>query len=122
MVEFAEHFRSKLYSNTLTGLELKNKNVGQNISLLGHSVGAGLATFVAGVAAEEKQPFKKVMYMAPQTQVRKMGCEGGCVWGYVFLVAGERRCAWGLGFWRGRWCVWGLGFSREKVVCLGFRV
>jgi len=71
MVEFAEHFRSKIHSNTLTGLELKSKNVGQNIMLLGHSVGAGLSTYVAGVAAENKQPFKKVMYMAPQTQVVK---------------------------------------------------
>ena len=71
MVEFAEHFRSKIHSNTLTGLELKNKNVGQNIMLLGHSVGAGLSTYVAGVAAESKQPFKKVMYMAPQTQVSR---------------------------------------------------
>jgi len=71
MVDFAEHFRSKIYTNTLTGLPLKSKDVCHNIGLLSHSVGSGLATYVASKAASEKQPFKSVMYMAPQTQVEK---------------------------------------------------
>lgn len=69
MVQYAAHFHSKLVSNTLTGLPLPSTAVAQRIGLLGHSVGAGLATHVAQQAAEAAQPFKAVMYMAPQTQV-----------------------------------------------------
>lgn len=70
MVEYAAHFRSKLFTNTLPGLSLPSA-VTKKVGLLGHSVGAGLATFVAQQAAQDKQPFKAVMYMAPQTQVRR---------------------------------------------------
>lgn len=71
MVEFAEHFRSKLVANQLTGLPLPSRDAASNIALLGHSVGAGLATHVAQMAAAQKQPYKAVMYLAPQTKVVK---------------------------------------------------
>jgi hypothetical protein len=67
MVDWAAHFHSKLVSNNLKGLPLPSTKVAQNIGLLGHSVGAGLATYVAYRAAQQ-QPYKAVMYMAPQTQ------------------------------------------------------
>jgi hypothetical protein len=73
MVEYAAHFHSKLVSNTLTGLELPSKEVAANIGLLGHSVGAGLATYVAQQAAAQQQPYKSVMYMALSTQVMCCG-------------------------------------------------
>jgi alpha-beta hydrolase superfamily lysophospholipase len=68
MVEYAAYFHSKLVSNSLPGLPLPSLKVAQNIGLLGHSVGAGLATYVAQQAAAQQQPYKAVMYMAPQTQ------------------------------------------------------
>lgn len=67
MVDWAAHFHSKLVSNSLKGLPLPSVQAAQNIGLLGHSVGAGLATYVAYRAAQQ-QPYKAVMYMAPQTQ------------------------------------------------------
>lgn len=69
MVEFATHFHSKIYSNELTGLPLPSPDVAQNIALLGHSVGAGLSSYVASEKAREGQAFEGVMYMAPQTEV-----------------------------------------------------
>jgi acetyl esterase/lipase len=69
MVDYAAYFHSKLISNTLTGLPLSSAAVANNIGLLGHSVGAGLATYVAKQAATDGRPFKAVMYMAPQTEV-----------------------------------------------------
>jgi hypothetical protein len=83
MVEYAAYFHSKLVSNTLPGLPLSSSKVAQNIGLLGHSVGAGLATYVAQQAAAQQQPYKSVMYMAPQTQaswlwiVKMFCCEHG---------------------------------------------
>lgn len=73
MVDWAAHFHSKLVSNNLTGLPLHSTKEAQNIGLLGHSVGAGLATYVAQRAAQ-KQPYKAVMYMAPQTQASVDAC------------------------------------------------
>lgn len=69
MVDYAAYFHSKIISNTLTGLPLSSAAVANNIGLLGHSVGAGLATYVAKQAATEGRPFKAVMYLAPQTEV-----------------------------------------------------
>jgi len=70
MVEYAAYFHSKIVSNTLTGLPMPS---GQDlkVGLLGHSVGAGLATYVAQQAATQQQSFTSVMYMAPQTEVVK---------------------------------------------------
>lgn len=68
MVDYAAHFHRKLVSNSLTGLPLPTTQVAQNIGLLGHSIGAGLMTYVAETAAK-KQPYKAVMYLAPQTEV-----------------------------------------------------
>jgi alpha-beta hydrolase superfamily lysophospholipase len=67
MVEYAAYFHSKIVSNTLTGLPMPS---GQDlkVGLLGHSVGAGLATYVAQQAAAQKRSFESVMYMAPQTE------------------------------------------------------
>lgn len=70
MVDYAAYFHSKIVSNSLTGLPLSSAAVANSIGLLGHSVGAGLATHVAQQAAVEGQPFKAVMYLAPQTEVR----------------------------------------------------
>lgn len=72
MVKYAEYFRQLLYTNTFPFPEkhkLSSTSVCQNIGLLGHSVGAGLESYVAAAAAKAGQPFKSVMYMAPQTQV-----------------------------------------------------
>lgn len=79
MVEYAAHFYSKLVSNSLTGLPLPpSKKL--RIGLLGHSVGAGLATYVAQQAASQQQPYKSVMYMAPQTEVSGLGACQACSW------------------------------------------
>ncbi|WIA13229.1 hypothetical protein OEZ85_006820 [Tetradesmus obliquus] len=68
MVEYAAHFHSKLVNNSLDGLVLPSE-AAKNIGLLSHSIGAGLATYMAQQAAKEHTPFKAVMYMAPQTQL-----------------------------------------------------
>lgn len=67
MVEYAAHFHSKLVNNSLDGLVLPSE-AAKNIGLLSHSIGAGLATYMAQQAAKQHTPFKAVMYMAPQTQ------------------------------------------------------
>jgi alpha-beta hydrolase superfamily lysophospholipase len=85
MVEYAAYFHSKLVSNSLTGLPLPSAAVAQNIGLLGHSVGAGLATYVAQQAAAQQQPYKSVMYMAPQTQA-SAACSEPCSKRYLRLV------------------------------------
>lgn len=74
MVDYAAYFHAKIVSNSLTGLPLSSAAVANNIGLLGHSVGAGLATYVAQQAAAQGQPFKAVMLMAPQTEVRRESC------------------------------------------------
>jgi surfactin synthase thioesterase subunit len=79
MVEFADYFHDKIVSNTLTGLPM-SPEAAQNIGLLGHSVGAGLATYVAKQAAAQGRPFKAVMYMAPQTEVC-LQCQLGSAFG-----------------------------------------
>lgn len=66
MVEYAAYFHSKIVSKTLTGLPMPAGDL--KVGLLGHSVGAGLATYVAQQAAEQQQSFTSVMYMAPQTE------------------------------------------------------
>lgn len=81
MVDYAAHFHSKIVSNSLRGLPLSSAAVANNIGLLGHSVGAGLATYVAQQAAAQGKPFKAVMFMAPQTEVRRESCfdSGTCM-------------------------------------------
>jgi alpha-beta hydrolase superfamily lysophospholipase len=49
MVEYAAYFHSKIVSKTLTGLPMPAGDL--KVGLLGHSVGAGLATYVAQQAA-----------------------------------------------------------------------
>lgn len=69
MVESAKYFYDKLVHNTL-GKDLKlPKDATHATGLLGHSVGAGLATYVARQADKEcGRPFKAVMYLAPATK------------------------------------------------------
>jgi acetyl esterase/lipase len=74
MVEYAAYFLDKIDSiDSWAAKDLKelkiSKEAAKNVGLLGHSVGAGLATYVARKAADKGKPFKAVMYMAPQTQV-----------------------------------------------------
>jgi acetyl esterase/lipase len=93
MVDWAAHFHSKLVSNSLTGLPLSSSKEAQNIGLLGHSVGAGLATYVAYRAAAQ-QPFKAVMYMAPQTQASITTSHYRATWySMALLRLAEQMCA-----------------------------
>lgn len=69
MVECAQHFYKLLVTGSLKlgpkGDSLP-KHALQNTGLLGHSVGAGLATYMARQADETHHvPFKAVMYLAP---------------------------------------------------------
>lgn len=71
MVTCAERFRSQLYQNKLPGLKLTSDAAARNIVLLAHSVGGGLASYVAEKAAAQQQPFRAVMVLAPQASVVK---------------------------------------------------
>lgn len=73
MVDNARYFYNKIVSNSLPELPMNSSAVA-NRGLLGHSIGAGLATYVAKQAALHGKPFKAVMYMAPQISVSAALC------------------------------------------------
>lgn len=69
MVESAKYFYDKLIHNTLGSAINLPKDATHATGLLGHSVGAGLATYMARQADKEcGRPFKAVMYLAPATK------------------------------------------------------
>jgi acetyl esterase/lipase len=68
-VETAAFWRQKIRANAFPPVKLADEAAAHRTGLLGHSVGAGIATYVAKQAAKEGQEFEAVMFMAPQTQV-----------------------------------------------------
>jgi hypothetical protein len=68
MVERAKFFTHAIRDGKLPGLAL-GRDAAANAALLAHSVGAGLATHVAALAAADGAPFKAVVTLAPLTSV-----------------------------------------------------
>lgn len=88
IVESAAFWGDLLVRNKFPAVTLTSDAAARNIGLLGHSVGAGVATYVAkeAAAANPPRPFKAVMYMAAQTQVINgwcmymLACKGCVCW------------------------------------------
>ncbi len=71
MVEAALFWRNLIATNALPGINIAPADEGSSASslpvgLLGHSVGGGLAAFVADAVAARGQPFASAHVMAPQ--------------------------------------------------------
>ncbi|GLC41638.1 hypothetical protein PLESTF_000270300 [Pleodorina starrii] len=66
MVDAALFWRDLIAKNKLPCLELTGET-NDNVGLMGHSVGGGLAAFVADAAAQRGQAFTCAHVMAPQT-------------------------------------------------------
>ncbi|KXZ52399.1 hypothetical protein GPECTOR_9g443 [Gonium pectorale] len=66
MVDAALFWRNAIAANQLPGLTLQGAT-SRRVGLMGHSVGGGLAAFVADAAARNGQAFESAHVLAPQT-------------------------------------------------------